>query len=69
MLFFKLSLVRNRQFGAALGSAGGQYAATVGGGHSFSEAVFVDALAGVGLISTFHGFYRIFKGCKGINSA
>ena len=37
----------------------GENFAAVGGGHSFAEAVLVHALAGVGLISTFH--FRILS--------
>ena len=43
LLFSAETFVRNGQFFSAFRSAGGQYTATVGGGHSLSETVFVSA--------------------------
>jgi len=55
-LKFVTSFVSHSQFLTTFSTAGSQYAATVSGGHSLQEAVFVTALALRGLKCTFHSF-------------
>ena len=53
-------LIRNRSLLAALSTTGSQYAATILGGHSLTEAVLVDATAIVRLKCSFHCFLFLF---------
>ncbi len=47
--------VRNGQFLTAFLPAGRKYAATIGGGHSFTETVFVLSFLAGRLVRAFHG--------------
>ncbi len=51
-----MTLVGYGQLLATLGTARGQYSATVGGGHSLTEAMLVVPSAVVGLECSFHRF-------------
>lgn len=53
---FAVMLIGNGQLLAALGTAGSQYAATVGGGHSLTETMLVAPSAVVGLECSFHRY-------------
>ena len=55
-----MSLVRNGQFLAALGTTSGQYAATISRLHALTETMFVVSLAVVGLECSFHCVYAVF---------
>ena len=55
----RLALVGNRQTSAAFGSTGSQNTTAIMRGHSFTESVFVEALANVGLKCTFHLFIEL----------
>ena len=52
--FHAVVLVGDGQLLAAFGAAGCQYAATVSGGHSFTETVLVSSLSVRGLECSFH---------------
>ena len=52
--FHAVVLVGDGQLFAAFGAAGCQYAATVSGGHSFTETVLVSSLSVRGLECSFH---------------
>lgn len=52
----RLALVGNRQTDTSFGPAGGQDTTAIRRGHSFTEAVLVDALANGGLKCAFHLF-------------
>jgi len=56
---FAVTLVRNCEFLATLGAAGGEHAAAIGCQHTFTKTVLVLSLAIVGLKCSFH--FRIFS--------
>lgn len=65
ILALVFSPVRNGQFVAPFGTTGSQYFATIGGGHTFAETVFVATFAVGGLESAFHNLFvlDVVNGC------
>ena len=65
MVHLGLSLVRDGQSFSAFATAGGEHFSTVGGRHSFAEAVLVGSLSQRGLKCSLHIrtiFYCLFSG-------
>lgn len=62
-LLLAVDFVGYRQFLAAFCPAGGQYAATIGGLHAFTETMLVVSLSVVRLECSFHCCYAVLFCC------